>query len=96
MDLAVWRDVSLLWLIGLTLIPTLIVSAFLFYAIKGLRRLRQLTRNYLPPLREKAVLVADKTEAVSRRVVRPLIAAQVWTAQVNGIARSIFSRRKKV
>lgn len=95
MDLAVWRDLSLLWLICLALIPAFMMGAVLFYVIKGLCRLRQLTRKYLPLVREKAFLVADKTEGVSHRVVSPFITPQVWVAQVNGIARSIASRRKK-
>ncbi len=94
MDLAVWRDISLLWLIFLTLIPALIVGAILFYAITGLRRLRQLAKKYLPLAQEKAALVADKVEKIGYQAVSPFIAVQARAAQVGGITRSILSRRK--
>lgn len=96
MGLAVWRDISLLWLIVLTLIPALSTGVILFYAIKGLRRLRQLARQYLPLAQEKAALAADRTEAIGHKIVGPLIAVQARAAQVNGITKSVLSRRKNV
>jgi hypothetical protein len=42
MDLAVFRDISLLWLIFLTLISILPFAVLFFFAIQGMRRLRQL------------------------------------------------------
>ncbi len=96
MGLAVWRDISLLWLILWALIPALILGAILFYAIKGMRRLRQLAGQYLPLAQAKAALVADRTEAIGHKIVSPLIAVQARAAQVNGIVQSVLSRRKNV
>lgn len=95
MDLAVWRDISLLWLIFLTLIAILPFAVLFFFAIKGMLRLRQLAVMYLPLLQEKASLVATKTDEISRSVTSPIINAKAKTAQVNGIRSAIFTRRQR-
>jgi hypothetical protein len=94
MDLAAWRDVSLLWLIFLTLVSVLPFAVLFFYAIKGVHRLRQLAKQYLPIAQEKASMVADRTEEISQKVASPIIAIQSKSAQANGITKAIFTRRK--
>jgi len=94
MGLAVWRDISLLWLIFLSLIAILPIGVVLFFAIKGMRRLRQLTATFLSLAQEKASLVAVKTDEISRKVVTPFIDARARAAQVNSICSAIFTRRQ--
>ena len=95
MGLAVARDISLLWLIFLTLIAILPIAVIFFFAIKGMNRLRQLAVLYLPLVQEKSRLVATKTEEISRKVVNPIIDAKAKTAQANGIRSAIFTRRQR-
>ena len=95
MGLAVARDISLLWLIFLTLIAILPIAVIFFFAIKGMHRLRQLAILYLPLVQEKSRFVADKTEEISHKVVEPIISAKAKTAQVNGIRSAIFTRRQR-
>ena len=95
MDLAVWRDISLLWLIGLTLTAVLPIAVLFFFAIKGMLRLRPLAEKYLPLAQEKVRLVADKTEEISQKVAQPIIGVQAKAAQANALTATIFSRRKK-
>jgi hypothetical protein len=92
---AVWRDISLMWLILLTLVAVLPVAVLFFFAIKGLHRLRQVADRYLPLAQEKAQRVADVTEQISQKVTGPVISAQAKAAQVDGISKAIFARRKK-
>jgi hypothetical protein len=94
MNLAVWTDISLLWLIFLALIGILPIAALFFFAIRGLHRLRQLAKLYLPIAQEKTRLVADKTEQISRKVASPIIAIEVGAAQANGITKAIWTRSK--
>ena len=94
MSLAVWRDISLMWLIFLTLLAILPLGVLFFYAIRGMHRLRQVVRQVLPVAQEEARLIADKTEEISQKVTRPLIAAHARAAQVNGITKAILTRRK--
>jgi hypothetical protein len=93
MGLAVWRDISLLWLIFLTLIAILPIAVIFFYCIKGMHRLRQLAKQYLPIAQEKARLVAEKTDEVSRVMIRPLVNTHARAAQASGILSAIFTRR---
>ena len=95
MDLAVWRDISLLWLISLTLLAVLPFGVLFFYAIKGMLRLRPLAQKYLPLAQEKTRLVAAKTEEISQKVAQPIIGVHAKAAQANGMTATIFSRRKK-
>lgn len=95
MGLAVWRDISLLWLIFLSLIAILPIGIVLFFAIKGMHRLRQLTVSFLSIAQEKASLVAGKTDEISRKVVTPFIDARAKAAQVNSICSAILTRRQE-
>ncbi len=91
--LAVWRDISLLWLIFVGLVMLLPLCVAFFYAIKGLAWLHMKTRFYLPLAQQKARLVADKTDEISQRVTRPIITTKSGVAQVNSIARTAFRRK---
>ncbi len=93
--LAVWRDISLLWLIFLTLIPALLAGVILFFCIKGMHRLRQLAKKYFPIAQNAARQVANGTEQASQKVASPFIAAHVAGARISTVARTTVTRRKK-
>ena len=92
--LGVARDISLMWLIFLTLIAILPIAVIFFYCIKGMIRLRALALLYLPLVQEKSRFVADKTDEVSLKVIEPIINARAKTAQASGIRSAIFTRRQ--
>jgi hypothetical protein len=94
MSLAVWRDISLLWLIFLALIAVLPFGVIFYFLIRGMRRLRQLALLYLPLAQDKVRLVADKTNEISLKVTEPVINAQAKAAQVDGMRKAIFTRRQ--
>lgn len=94
MSVAVWRDVSLIWLSLLTLLAVAPIAVLFFLAIKGVRELRRQARRILPIAQAKTRQVADKTEEVSRQVARPFISVDAKAAQVNGVAKAILVRRK--
>lgn len=93
MGLVVFRDISLLWLIFLTLAAVLPFAVLFFFAIRGMHRLRQLAKIYLPVAQEKTRFLADKTEQVSQQVAAPIINIESKAAQVNGVTREIFGGR---
>jgi hypothetical protein len=95
MGIAVFRDISLLWLIFLTLIAILPFGVIFFLIIQGLHRLRQAAKKYLPIAQEKAQMVADKTDEISQKIASPAISAHAKAAQIDGVTRAILSRRKK-
>lgn len=93
--MSMWRDVSLLWLNCLTLIAVVPFGVLFFFGVKGLRRLRQLAKQYLPVAVEKAQSVADATDRASQRLVAPVIGLHVKAAQLDRSLRAI-RRRKEV
>ena len=92
--LGVARDISLMWLIFLTLITILPIGVVFFFLIRGMNRVRAAARTYLPLVQEKSRFVADKTDEVSQKIVEPIINAKAKTAQASGIGNAIFSRRQ--
>lgn len=92
--LAVFRDLSLMWLILLTLIAVLPFGVIFFLAVRGMIRLRQLAKTYLPIGQEKARLVAAKTEEISHKVANPFIQAEAKAAQASGITKAILRRKE--
>lgn len=88
----VWRDVSLIWLIFLTFVAVLPFAVVFFFAIKGMRRLRQVAKQYLPLIQDKADLVAVKAEEVSDKVAEPLVELSAKVARANTMARTILRR----
>ena len=99
MGLAVWRDISLLWLIFLTLIAVLPLGVIFYFAIRGMRRLRQLLKQNLPVAQQMAARMADVTEQASQKVAKPLIEAHAKAAEVDRIFDTILTstslRRKR-
>jgi hypothetical protein len=93
MDLATLSNLSLVWLIFLTLIFVLPIGVLFFFAIRGMRRLRQLAKQYLPIAQEKTWLVESKTEEFSQKVADPIIGVQAKATQANEFTRAIFRRK---
>jgi hypothetical protein len=90
----VWRDISLMWLILLTLIAALPFGVVFFFVIKGMHHLRQLAKRHLPPVQEQVRRVAAKTEEISEQVARPVVELHARSAQVDTIARTILRRNR--
>jgi hypothetical protein len=93
-SLSIMRDLSLIWLLSLALLASLPFVVIFFYAIRGMKRLRQLTKQYMPVAQDYARLAADKTEEVSVKVADPFISIKAKKAQADGITQAVFSRRK--
>lgn len=92
--LEVWRDVSLIWLILLSLIAVLPIAVILFFGILGLNSVRQAMKKYLPIAQEKARQLASATEKVSVKIARPVIGASAASAQAKTITRTVVTRRE--
>lgn len=92
--MAVWRDISLIWLIFLQFVAVLPVGVLLFFAIKGMLRLRQLAVTYLPMAQEKAHWLAETSDRVCRKATAPVIGAGARAAQVRGIGQAIWRRKQ--
>jgi hypothetical protein len=92
--LAVWRDISLLWLIFWTFIAILPVGVLLFFAIKGMHRLRQVTRKYLRSAQSSAIQVSYTTDRLSHQVAAPVIYLRAKVAQADRLRRATLRRKQ--
>jgi hypothetical protein len=90
----VWRDISLMWLIVLTFIAVLPFGVIFFFAIMGLRRLRQAARRFFPQAQEQVRIIAEKTEEISEQVAQPLVELHALTAKLNTMTRTILRRNR--
>lgn len=90
--LAVWRDMSLIWLMLLTLIGLLPIGVIMFFLVKGMSKVRQVTKKYLPVAQDKARQVAGATEQVSLKIAQPVVRAHATRAQINTITKSVVRR----
>ncbi len=91
--MAVWRDVSLIWLIFWTFLAVLPFAVLGIFAVKGMHRLRQSAKKYLPMGQKLAGQVAETTERVSRKVVAPVVSVRATGAQMHGIRNAAFRRK---
>jgi len=94
MALAVWRDLSLMWLTFWTLIAILPIGVILFFAIKGMHRLRPATRQALRAVQSKVQQVSDISGRLSIKVAAPAIQLYAKAAQVDQLNRAILGRRR--
>ena len=92
--MAVWRDISLMWLILWTFIAILPIGVILFFAIKGMHRLRPATRRVLRTAQSKAEQVRDVTGRLGAKAVAPAIQLRARAAQVDRLSKAIFRRRE--
>ena len=94
MGLAVFRDISLLWLIFLTLLAVIPIGVLFFFAIKGLIRLRAWLVLYLPLAQEKARLVSTTTARVCDKIAAPIVYTSATAARVNGLVKAMWRRKQ--
>lgn len=92
MDLGVWRDISLIWLLTLTIISVLPISIVLFFLVKGLHSLRRLLKQYLLLGQNLASQLAVKVSEICDQVIAPFVGLYAGWARLNAITKAIFRR----
>jgi hypothetical protein len=92
MGLAVWRDISLIWLILWTLLAVLPVGVLLFFAIKGLHHLRPMTRKALRSVQSRIWQVGNVADRLSQKATAPVVRLRARAAQVDRLRRAAFRR----
>jgi len=92
--LAVWRDLSLMWLVFWTFVAILPIGAILFFAIWGLHRLRPAARKALRAVQPKAQQVSEATSRLSVKLVAPAIQLDARAAQANRLSKVILRRKR--
>jgi hypothetical protein len=93
MDLAFWRDVSIIWLSIQLFVLLAVPLAILFLAVKGM----QFVHTKLPPIFHKAQdisnIVRTKTDEISHYVAAPVIRGHGWANQAGTALRTLWHDR---
>jgi uncharacterized membrane protein len=92
MSVSVWADISAIWLLSLALVSILPFVILSFLAVKGMRRVNQLAKKYLPIAGDKVEMVANKTEEISAKIANPVIKTYSTAARVRGMTHEILRR----
>lgn len=93
MSLALWRDISLIWLLLLCFLGLLIPLAVSFAAVWGMHKALSQTRVALSSAQGISRLVRQRTDSVSESVVQPVIRSKRWAARTRESVRA-FARGK--
>lgn len=97
MDLAFWRDASVILLSCEAFIFMLIPGAIFFFVFKGLRKAELKAREFSPKVQAAFRKVNRLTKEVSDKAAAPVIKASATGAQARAIVRrtsSIITRRE--
>lgn len=76
MDLAFWRDVSIVFLAIQTFILLIIPLVLLYFAVRGLNFVHIRLPRYLFRAQDISKMVRSRTETVSERIADPLVRAE--------------------
>jgi hypothetical protein len=95
MDLAFWRDMSLVLLCLEAFVIMLVPGAIFFYSIKGMRELEKKMREVSPQVHGVFHRVNQVTRQTSDKVASPFIAVSAANAQVKAMWRGKASLIKR-
>ena len=97
MELAFWRDLSVVLLCIEGFIMLLIPGALFFFSIKGLRALERKLREVSPKVQGVFRTVNGTSRQASDKIASPFIAASAANAQLHALRRgtaSLIMRRE--
>ncbi len=83
MNLAAWRDASLVLLALQTLLLVIVVGAVLYFLNRGMAALRRTLRRTFPLVQARLWRVAEISRQVSEKAVAPVIRAETAAARIH-------------
>ena len=83
MNLAAWRDLSIILLAIQTLLMVVVVGALLYLLNRGMSKLRGAIRHYSPIIQDRLRQVSEISEQISQKVSAPMIHAETTSAKVH-------------
>lgn len=81
MDLAAWRDLSIILLAIQTLLTVAVIGAMLYLLNYGMAKLRGALRRYAPIVQDRLWHVSDVSKRISEQVTAPIINAEAASAK---------------
>ena len=92
MELALWRDIALVWLAFLCFIGLIVPLAVSLFAVKGMHALVDRTPRLLRQVQGYSRTLRTQTDKASYRVAEPVIQAQAVSARASTLLDRLLRR----
>ena len=90
MDLAAWRDLSLIWLIFLAFVIGIVPLAMLYFVVRGMLAVNRSVPRYLKLGQYYSGIVRDQTRKYSLLAAEPVTKAHGQAARVQSIVQHLM------
>lgn len=95
MELALWRDIAIVWLAILCFIGLIIPLAVSIFVVKGMHAAVDRTPRLLRQAQGYSRAARTQVENVSEQIATPVVKAHAQSTRVATIVDRIFWRRSK-
>ena len=93
MELAVWRDIAIVFLAIESVVLVMIVLVAVYFAVRGLNATQTRLPDYLYKAQEISHMVRSRTEDASNRVGEPLLRGRRQTTRAGAILQALVPGR---
>jgi hypothetical protein len=93
-ELALWRDIALVWLALLCFIGLIIPLAVMLFAVKGMHVAVDRTPRLLRQLQGNTRAIRTQVDAAGQRAAEPVIQARKQQTRLATVMDRIFSREQ--
>lgn len=95
MDLAAWRDVSLVWLSFLSFILGIVPLVLLYFLVRGMFIVNRAVPRYLKLGQYYSGIVRDQTRKYSLQLAEPVTKAHGQAARVQSVIQHLAPERSQ-
>jgi len=93
MDLRFWADVSLIYLIGMQLVPTILTIVALYFVVRGIMIARRKATTGIKLAQYYVGIARTQTTRFADKAADPLIRSHAEAARGEAVARSLLPHR---
>lgn len=90
MELAFWRDLSVVWLSLFCFVGLLPPLAILYFAVRGMNALHEMTHGFLHKAQSISHRIPAQTEEAAKRVQEPIVKWRRQTTRVETFLQSLL------
>jgi hypothetical protein len=93
--ISTWADISLIFLIGLSIVMSLVPLAALYFAWRGMRAVNRVLPTKMPKVQSVMWQVHDAVQKGSIQVTEPVIRIKSEWARAETVARAVTGLRSR-
>lgn len=90
MELALWRDLSVIWLSLFCFVGLAIPLVGLYFAVRGMNALHDMTYRLMRRTQRLSRQVPVQTDRAAAKVIDPLIRMQAQATRIETFVQSLF------